>query len=178
LSIHRWPFLSRPTAADPRWSVGRYRSLHNHQKKGTIVTTENNLFEYPDAAGYPDGAGFLDEGTADLVSAATEKAVRNVDRPSADTDAEIAVHRLEDERMYVALMAGREIASIRYEETDNRITLLATTVAPEFRGRGLATDLISDVLEDIRGRGEKLTVFCPMVAAFLTDNRQYSSLLS
>jgi predicted GNAT family acetyltransferase len=140
------------------------------------MNTEKNSFEYPDAAGYPDGVGFLDEGTAGLVSEVAAEAVRNIDRPSTDRDSEIEIHRRDDERVYVALMAGREIASIRYDETDDGITLLATTVVPEFRGRGLASDLIADALDDVRTRGKRVTVYCPVVNAFMTNNQQYSDL--
>lgn len=133
--------------------------------------------EFPDAAGYPDGAGFLDEGTAALVDEVTAAEVREVDRPSADSDVEIAVHRLADEQKYSATIDGAEVASIRYAETDHEIDVLATNVAPEFRGRGLAADLIADVLDDIRARGKRLVVHCAVVAAFLRGNAEYADLL-
>jgi predicted GNAT family acetyltransferase len=117
------------------------------------MNTEKNSFEYPDAAGYPDGVGFLDEGTAGLVSEVAAEAVRNIDRPSTDRDSEIEIHR-----------------------RDDGITLLATTVVPEFRGRGLASDLIADALDDVRTRGKRVTVYCPVVNAFMTNNQQYSDL--
>lgn len=138
---------------------------------------EPRAFEYPDAAGYPDGAGFLDEGTAALVDEVTSNAVREVDRPSADADAEIEVHRLADERVYSATMDGRELATLRYDEADGRVIVQTTTVAPEFRGRGIAADLIADALDDIRERGLSVTVHCRVVAAFMAGNPQYSDLI-
>lgn len=134
-------------------------------------------FEYPDAAGYPDGAGFLDEGTAALVDEVTSNAVREVDRPSADAESEIQVHRLADERVYSATLGDRELASLRYDEADGRVVIQTTTVAPEFRGRGIAADLIADALDDIRERGLHVTVYCRVVAAFLAGNPQYSDLI-
>ncbi|ANJ26081.1 GNAT family N-acetyltransferase [Agromyces aureus] len=133
--------------------------------------------EYPDAAGYPDGTGFLDEGTAALVDEVTAAEVREVDRPSADSDVEIAVHRLADEQKYSATIEGAEVASIRYVETDDEVDVLATSVVPEFRGRGIAADLIADALDDIRTRDQRLVVHCAVVAAFLEGNPQYADLL-
>jgi uncharacterized protein len=133
--------------------------------------------EYPDAAGYPDGTGYLDEGTEALVDEVTADAVRAVDRPSADAESEIEVHRLDDEHLYAATIDGRRIASLRYGEADDRIVLITTTVEPEFRGRGIATDLIADALDDIRERGKRVTVQCRVVAAFIAGNQQYSDLV-
>ena len=133
--------------------------------------------EYPDSAGYPDGTGFLDEGNAALVDEVTADAVRAVDRPSADADAEIEVHRLDDKHVYAATIGGLEVANLRYDEVDGRIVVLTTTVVPEFRGRGIATDLIADALDDIRERGRRVTVRCPVVAAFMAGNPQFTDLI-
>lgn len=138
---------------------------------------ESKNFEYPDAAGYPDGAGFLDEGTAALVDEVLAVAVRDVDRPSADADAEISVHRDDNRRVYAATQAGRELANLRYDTVDGRVVVLTTTVLPEFRGRGIAAALIADALDDIRDRGLRVSVFCPVVAAFMTGNLQYRDLI-
>ena len=76
---------------------------------------DSERYEYPDAAGYPDGAGTLDEGTAALVDEVTADALRDVDTPSEDADAEIAVHRHDDRGVYAATLGGREIATVRYD---------------------------------------------------------------
>lgn len=133
--------------------------------------------EYPDSAGYPDGTGFLDEGTSALVDEVTADAVRAVDRPSADAEYEIEVHRRDEEHVYAATIDGLEVASLRYDEVDGRVVLVTTTVVPEFRGRGIATDLIADALDDIRERGRRVTVLCRVVAAFMAGNPQYADLI-
>lgn len=141
-----------------------------------MSTDENSRpDEYPDTAGYPDGAGFLDEGTAALVDEVVADAVRDVDTPSAEADTEIDVRR--DEHAYVATLGGRELANLRYDEADGRVVVLTTTVAPEFRGRGIATALIADALDDMRDRGERVTVYCRVVAAFMAGNPQYADLI-
>jgi predicted GNAT family acetyltransferase len=134
-------------------------------------------FEYTDRAGYPDGSGTLDEGTAALVDEVTADALRAVDTPSEDADAEIEVHRYDDRGVFAATLEGREIATVRFDVDGDRITLITTTVEPEFRGRGIATDLIADVLDDLRDGDEQLTVLCPVVTAFIKGNPEYSDLL-
>lgn len=141
------------------------------------MTRNFSSFEYPDAAGYPDGAGFLDEGTAALIEEVQARAATDVDRPSADTNSEISVHRQNDENVYVAMLGSREIATLRFAPVADRIDVLATTVVPAFRGRGIAADLIADVLDDLRARGKRIRVHCGVVAAFIASNPQYSDLM-
>ena len=134
--------------------------------------------EYPDSAGYPDGAGFLDEGTAAVLDEAATGSVPDVDRPSADTEFEIQVHHRPEDQVYAAVIAGRQIASFRYDVVGGRIIVLTTTVVPEFRGRGIAADLIADALDDLRELGLQITVRCPVVAAFIAENPQYADLIT
>jgi len=133
-------------------------------------------YEYPDAAGYPDGTGTLEEGTAALVDEVTKDALHDVDTPSEDSDAEIAVHRHDDRGVYAATLDDREIATVRYELDGDRLVLITTTVEPEFRGRGIATELIADALDDLRERGTRITVLCPVVSAFIANNPAYADL--
>jgi predicted GNAT family acetyltransferase len=137
---------------------------------------ERGRFEYPDASGYPDGVGTLDEGTAELIDEVTAQAIDEVDRPSADTEAEIVVRRVDELGVYSATIDGRQVAGVQFAEVENRTIVLTTTVLPEFRGRGIATALIADALDDLRERGRLLTVRCPVVAAFITGTAQYRDL--
>lgn len=69
------------------------------------------------------------------------------------------------------------MAYVQYDEVDDSIVVLTTSVDPEFRGRGIAADLIADVLDDLRERNRPITVRCPVVAAFMAGNSQYADLL-
>ena len=133
-------------------------------------------FEYPDAAGYPDGAGFLDEGTAANRDDDTDIDT-DIDRPSVEAEFEVTVHRDDNERSYSATAGGRTVATIRYDEVDGRIVIVDTTVVPEFRGRGIAGELIAFALDDIRSRGMHVTVYCPTVAHFMSSNLQFADVL-
>jgi predicted GNAT family acetyltransferase len=50
-------------------------------------------------------------------------------------------------------------------------------VFPEFRGQGIATDLIRTVLDDVRAQGRTVTNYCPVVAAFIDDHPEYADLV-
>ncbi|MBN0973722.1 MULTISPECIES: GNAT family N-acetyltransferase [unclassified Gordonia (in: high G+C Gram-positive bacteria)] len=50
-----------------------------------------------------------------------------------------------------------------------------TEVDPAFGGRGLATILVREALDDARDRGLRIVGVCPLVAAFLKKNPEYAS---
>jgi predicted GNAT family acetyltransferase len=79
---------------------------------------------------------------------------------------------------YWAVVGDREIAGLPYEVAgDDRLVLLATSVFPEFRRRGIATELIRRVLDDVRAQGKTVTVTCPVVQTFIERNPEYGPLV-
>src|ERR1044072_9129768 len=99
-------------------------------------------FEYPDEAGYPDGKGFLSQDQVVLVDE-----VEDPHAPAFD----FTVVKDEQAGAYVASVGDREIGGFTYDDAgDGRLVLLATSVYPEFRNQGIATELIRRVLDDIR----------------------------
>jgi predicted GNAT family acetyltransferase len=134
----------------------------------------HQAFEYPDAAGYPDGAGFLDEGTA---ADGMLDGIRDIDLPSTDAQFDATVRRDDIARTYRAIVGGREVATIPYDEVEDRVVVLDTTVTPGFRERGIAGELIAYALDDIRSRGMHVTSYCPVVSAFIASNRQFADVL-
>jgi predicted GNAT family acetyltransferase len=134
-------------------------------------------YEFPDAAGYPDGAGFLDEGTAMLFTGSEPRQANDPALVSKDGGVEVKLQRDDVHRRYVATVGEREVGNIRYDEVDGRVVVLKTSVLPTFRGRGIATELIAYALRDIRDRGMQITVYCPLVAAFIEGNQQFADLI-
>jgi predicted GNAT family acetyltransferase len=55
--------------------------------------------------------------------------------------------------------------------------LLATSVFPEFRKQGIATELIRRVLDDVRAQGKTVTIMCPIVRTFIEHNPEYADLI-
>jgi uncharacterized protein len=57
-----------------------------------------------------------------------------------------------------------------YKLTDHRIAFTHTEVAPAFGGRGLAKQLVTEALDDVRRRGLAVLPFCPYVRKVISEN--------
>ena len=80
--------------------------------------------------------------------------------------------------IYKAIVGDREIAGLPYNVAgDDRLVLLATSVFPEFRKQGIATELIRHVLDDVRAQGKTVTIMCPIVRTFIENNPEYADLV-
>jgi predicted GNAT family acetyltransferase len=135
-------------------------------------STEANRYtlEYPDEAGYPGGVGIPDRDTAVLI----DEVIDDADVPSLE------FHFAKDDKngIYEAIIDGTAIAGLPYNvASGGRLVLLATSVFPEFRKQGVATELIRRVLEDVRAQGKTVTVMCPIVHTFIERNPGYGDLV-
>jgi predicted GNAT family acetyltransferase len=137
--------------------------------------------EQTDRAG--SGAGKVSESdTAALIAEVSGRGVGEVDLPSAETDVEISVrHRIDEDRFAAVLgewgigtISYREIGSIHYLHRDGVLVIDWTYLEPQFRGRGIATEFIADVLDDLRDTGSRIAVTCPVVSAFIAANPEYA----
>ena len=127
-------------------------------------------FEYPDEAGHADGKGALGQDQIVLIDEVTE----DPHAPALD----FAVVNDEKAGIYEAVVGDREIAGLPYHVAgDDRLVLLATSVVPEFRKQGIATELIRRVLDDVRTQGKTVTVMCPIVHTFIEHNPEYADLI-
>ena len=79
--------------------------------------------------------------------------------------------------IYEATIGGRTAAGLVYNTVGNRVTLLATSVLPEFRGEGLAARLTGAVLDELRMQGKTATITCPFAAAFVNAHPEYADVL-
>lgn len=78
---------------------------------------------------------------------------------------------------YEATVGGRTAAGLIYDKVGSRVTLLATSVLHDFRGKGVATRLLSGVLDELRMQGKTVTVTCPFTAAFFDAHPEYADVL-
>jgi predicted GNAT family acetyltransferase len=89
-------------------------------------------------------------------------------------------HVVHDEkaRIYEAVVGDTEIAGVPYNAaSDDRLVLMSTSVLPEYRRQGIATELIRHVLDDVRARGKTVTILCPIVRTFIERNPEYADLI-
>lgn len=80
---------------------------------------------------------------------------------------------------FEAISGGRELGAITYDlvPDETRLVLRATSVFPEFRGHGVATELIRRVLDEVRSRGMTATIMCPIVGAFVESHPDYADIV-
>ncbi|MEV7631744.1 GNAT family N-acetyltransferase [Microbacterium sp. NPDC089318] len=91
--------------------------------------------------------------------------------------AQLVIKNDEIAEIYEATIDGTPAAGVVYRRTGKRVSILATAVFPEFRGRGIAAALLAHVLDDIRDRNERVSVSCPFTAQFLDTHAEYSDLI-
>lgn len=130
------------------------------------------VYEYPDEAGYPDGTGTLSQDQVVLI-----------DELAGDPHApafEFEVVNEPETGTYDAIVGDREIGSLTYDVVngEDRLVLLATSVFPEFRNQGIASELIRRVLDDIRAHDMTVTILCPIVHTFIERNPEYADLVN
>jgi predicted GNAT family acetyltransferase len=104
-----------------------------------------------------------DQVLGELDSSRTADSLAEVTNITNDESASVYELRVED----------RTVAGLVYAETGNRVTLLATSVFPEFRGKGLAGKLLGGVLDKLRTEGRTVTLTCPFATAFVHSHPEY-----
>jgi predicted GNAT family acetyltransferase len=80
--------------------------------------------------------------------------------------------------VYSAVAGDRTVGGVTFDDHDGRVMLLATSVFPQYRHRGIATELIRQVLDDVAAQGKTVLAFCPIVRQFIERNPGYAYLVS
>jgi quinol monooxygenase YgiN/predicted GNAT family acetyltransferase len=105
-----------------------------------------------------------------------DEASQNPD-PQDYSDLDVVVRENTESQTYDA-MVGDEIAgTMLYEHEGPRLVLTHTAVQPRFQHHGIATTLIAATLDDIRHKGQKVTIICPLVRAFIDGHPAYADLV-
>jgi hypothetical protein len=55
--------------------------------------------------------------------------------------------------------------------------LTHTVVQQRFQHKGVANTLIAAALDDIRAKGKKITIICPIVKTFIDSHPDYANLV-
>lgn len=126
-------------------------------------------FEHPDEAGHPDGTGTLTQDQETLIDQVLDR------EEKADFD--LFIVNDEEHAVYEAVVGDTEVGGITYSLTGGRIVLISAFVSPEFRNQGFATEMIRQVLDDVRAQGKRATIICPIVRTFIDKHPQYEALV-
>lgn len=112
-----------------------------------------------------------------LTSAEQDAGDTNRSGATAPDAEDLVITDNSDLGVYEATIGGRTAAGLVYTKVGNRVTLMATSVLPEFRGKGVAARLIGSVLDELRTQGKTATVTCPFTAAFVNAHPEYADVL-
>lgn len=126
----------------------------------------------------PADATGAQPGTADLGRAVLTAAEADGPHSSATSPLTVEVRNDPAAGIYEATAAGTVVGGIPYNVVDeHRVALLAVSVLPEHRGRGVATELVRRALDDVRAQGRTVINYCPVVRTFVADHPGYADLI-
>ena len=95
----------------------------------------------------------------------------------ADASDEVVVRNNSDHRRYEAYLGHTLVGHASYHSQPGIVTLLDTQVDERFEGRGVGSQLVGGILDDIRARDAKVLPVCPFVRAFLQRHPEYTDVV-
>jgi predicted GNAT family acetyltransferase len=92
---------------------------------------------------------------------------------SAQAELDVVVTDNAEAHQYEARV-GAELAGIaQYRLREDRVVFVHTEVFPRWVGKGIASRLIGTALDDVVGRGLRITPLCPFVCGYLRRHPEY-----
>jgi predicted GNAT family acetyltransferase len=88
------------------------------------------------------------------------------------------VRRNDDLSRYEITVDDQLAGFVTFRVDDDVITFVHTETEPEFRGQGVASTLVTEALDDVRGRGERVIARCAFVRGYIEEHPEYQDLLA
>lgn len=83
------------------------------------------------------------------------------------------------EKHRVEIWADDQLAGfVEYHDHESTRAFLHTEVYPAFEGRGLASELIKNVLDEARSSGRSVLPYCPFVRSYIERHPDYLDLVA
>jgi uncharacterized protein len=98
-------------------------------------------------------------------------------QPFADDATEIVVRDNPESQTYDAMLGDEIAGTLVYELEGPRIVLTHTAVQEHLQHRGIGAKLLIAALDDIRSKGLKITILCPVVNDFIGNHPEYADLI-
>jgi uncharacterized protein len=89
----------------------------------------------------------------------------------------ITVRDNPEQHRFEVLVDGRVGAFAQYRLREGVVVVTHTETDPEFRGRGLASTLAQQTLDQLRERGDRIMPLCPFFAKYLSQHHEYDDLV-
>jgi uncharacterized protein len=90
--------------------------------------------------------------------------------------ADVTVRHNTEANRYEALLGDEVVGVVTYQRQGDRMIFEHTIVQPEFRGRGVAGQLVKTALDDMATSGRTMTNYCGYITAFIAHNPGYAGL--
>jgi uncharacterized protein len=90
---------------------------------------------------------------------------------------DVQIRKRDDLERYELLLDGTVVSYADYVDDGHQVTFPHTATAPEFRGRGLAAQLVRAALDDARAIGRTVVPACWFVAEFIDEHTEYADLV-
>jgi predicted GNAT family acetyltransferase len=97
--------------------------------------------------------------------------------PPTESAPDIVIRDNPESQTYDAMMDGEIVGTLVYELEGPRIVITHTAVQARLQHRGIATELIAATLNDIRAKGKRVTILCPIVDQFIGTHPEYADLV-
>ena len=91
---------------------------------------------------------------------------------------DIELRDVPDESRYDLYVDGVRVGFMDYQLRGDTFTALHTEIDPAYGGRGLASRLVTEVLDNVRDTGMALRPVCPFVRRFLERHPEYDDLVT
>lgn len=105
---------------------------------------------------------------------------QNSEAVTDKTGAVVTVAPDPGERRYTVSVEGQVAGFTQYADRTAaglvQRVFYHTEVDEAFGGRGLATILVKEALDDVRAQGKRIVGVCPLVAAYLKKHPEYSDI--
>jgi predicted GNAT family acetyltransferase len=82
----------------------------------------------------------------------------------------------ESDRFTIAV-DGQEVGKAEFLDRGEKRIFTHTEVDDNYEGRGLATILIGEALQETRDAGLRIKALCPMVASYLKKHDEYQDIV-
>ena len=96
---------------------------------------------------------------------------------TAADDAPIVVADHPERRRFEIHVGDALAGFTEYRPRGDRYAFVHTEIGDEFGGRGLASRLIKDTLDEMRSRGIAVLPFCPFVKRYIQRHADYRDLV-
>jgi uncharacterized protein len=80
-------------------------------------------------------------------------------------------------RRYEAFVGSALAGFADYHAQPGLVTVMHTEIDPAFEGQGVGSELVREMLDDIRRKDAKVLPICPFVRTFLQRRAEYASLI-